>query len=191
MGGGGVVGVVGVVGGGVGGVVGGGGIGGGGGVSVVGGGHGERGGGQSVGRNVCLLPTPHETVAAAATLLGHPCRQSPSPSSASAHSRCVEVVAGGSGGSGGSGGGHGGIRARHKRVVERRRCGGGWQVWQRTQRSFHGLGWCCWAGCGVGFLEVFKKFLFLRTVGYQRSLLGDVGFQFKRRQMFRGGRNDV
>ena len=184
MGGGGVVGVVR---GGVGGVVGGGGIGGGGGVSVVGGGHGERGGGQSVGRNVCLLPTPHETVAAAA-LLGHPRRQSPSPSSASAHSRCVEVVAGGSGGSGGS---NGGIRARHKRVVERRRCGGGWQVWQRTQRSFHGLGWCCWAGCGVGILEVFKKFLFLRTVGYQRSLLGNVGFQFKRRQMFRGGCNDV
>ena len=66
MGGGGVVGVVR---GGVGGVVGGGGIGGGGGVSVVGGGHGERGGGQSVGRNVCLLPTPHETVAVLVGLL--------------------------------------------------------------------------------------------------------------------------
>ena len=134
----------------VGGGFGGGGIGGGGGVSVVGGGHGERGGGQSVGRNVCLLPTPHETVASAAALLGHPCRQSPSPSSASAHSRCVEVVVGGSGGS------NGGICARHKRVVERRRCGGGWQVWQRTQRSFHGLGV---GAVGKGFLEVLDVFI--------------------------------
>ena len=52
------------------------------------------------------------------------------------------------------GGSNGGICARHKRVVERRRCGGGWQVWQRTQRSFHGLGWCCWGGD----LEVFRSF---------------------------------